>query len=170
MPQPVIVLDEDQADDLRELTALTAIVQQWLEHAADHILNDLAGFAYPHTFHPRSYAHWLAEDLASITTRLQQATNSSRDPLDTPASIGNQIPPSRRESSRSEGVSDSVGRPAACGVVLREGPADRHDNHDQGADRDPHPEPRLRWICRIACWRTSCSLLAGSPAPLSRGV
>jgi hypothetical protein len=83
MPKPTIVLDKDQADDLRELVDLTAIVHEWLEHAAGHILNDLAGFAYPHTFHPRSYAHWLTEDLASIATRLQQATNLSCDPLDT---------------------------------------------------------------------------------------
>jgi hypothetical protein len=97
MPEPALILDQDQADDLRELIDLTVIVQQWPDQAADHILNDLAGFAYPHTFHPRSYALWLTEDLASISTRLQQATNSSCGPLDTPAPIGNQIPPSRRE-------------------------------------------------------------------------
>ena len=100
MTGPALVLDPGQADDLRELIDLTTILQQWLQPAPDHILDDLAGFAYPHTFHPRSYAHWLAEDLASITTRLQQATNSSCDPLDTPASIGNQIQPPRPSSPR----------------------------------------------------------------------
>jgi hypothetical protein len=99
MPEPAIILDQDQADDLHELIALTAILQEWLEYAGDSILDDLAGFAYQHTFHPRSYAHWRTEDLASISARLQGVTNSPCDALDTSASIGNQIPPSRRETA-----------------------------------------------------------------------
>lgn len=34
MTEPVIVLDEDQADDLRELVTLTALVREWLDQAA----------------------------------------------------------------------------------------------------------------------------------------
>jgi len=91
MPRPVIALDEDQADDLRELLALTVIVHQWPDHATHGIPGDLARFAYRQTFHPRSYAHRLAEDLASIAERLHAATNSSYETLDTTAPIGNQI-------------------------------------------------------------------------------
>ncbi len=75
MPEPAIVLDQDQADDLRELIALTAILQEWLEYAGDGILDDLASFAYRDTFHPRSYAHWLTEDLAALSGRLRKATS-----------------------------------------------------------------------------------------------
>jgi hypothetical protein len=45
MPEPDIVLDPDQADDLRELIDLTAILHEWLQYAADGILDDLASFA-----------------------------------------------------------------------------------------------------------------------------
>jgi hypothetical protein len=73
MPETGIALDPDQADDLRELITLTAILQEWLEGAADHILDDLAHFAYRDTFHPRSYAAWLTDDLAGICSRLRKA-------------------------------------------------------------------------------------------------
>ncbi len=75
MPDPAIVLDQDQTEDLRELIALTAILQEWLEHADDGILDDLASFAYRDTFHPRSYAHWLAEDLAALSSRLRKTVS-----------------------------------------------------------------------------------------------
>ena len=102
MPEPDLTLDPDQADDLRELIDLTAILQEWLQHADDSILDDLASFAYRDTIHPRSCVDWLTDDLAGISARLRTATNSSCNTLDTPAPIGNQIPPSRR---RSEGPS-----------------------------------------------------------------
>jgi hypothetical protein len=120
MPETGIALDPDQADDLRELITLAAIVQEWLEGAADHVLDDLADFAYHDTFHPRSYAAWLTDDLAGICGRLRKALSppqpartgqnqdqapapgqssaarqdqkiSFGDGLDTSASIGNQI-------------------------------------------------------------------------------
>ena len=73
MPETGVALDPDQADDLRELITLTAILQEWLEGAAAHILDDLAHFAYRDTFHPRSYAAWLTDDLAGICGRLRKA-------------------------------------------------------------------------------------------------
>src|SRR6266536_2968975 len=95
MHGPAIVLDQDQADDLRELIDLAAMLHEWLLTADDRILDDLAVFAYRDTIHPRSYVDWLTEDIADISARLPAATNSSCDPLDTSAFIGNQIPPSR---------------------------------------------------------------------------
>jgi hypothetical protein len=73
MPETGITLDPDQADDLRDLLTLTAILQEWLAGAADHILDDLAHRAYRDTFHPRSYAAWLTEDLAGTCGRLRKA-------------------------------------------------------------------------------------------------
>lgn len=73
MPEPGITLDHDQAEDLRELIALTEIVQEWLHYAGDIILDNLADFAYRSTFHPRSYAAWLIDDLASISGQLRKA-------------------------------------------------------------------------------------------------
>ncbi len=99
MPEPDLILDPDQADDLRELIDLTAILQQWLQYADDSILDDLASFAYRDTNHPRSYVDWLTDDLAAISARLRTAADSSCNTLDTPAPIGNQIPPSRRETA-----------------------------------------------------------------------
>ena len=93
MPEPAIVLNLDQADDLRELIDITAILQEWLQYADDGILDDLASFAYRDTIHPRSYVDWLTEDLASISARLRAATRIHTQPLDTSAPIGNQIPP-----------------------------------------------------------------------------
>ena len=93
MPEPAIVLNLDQADDLRELIDITAILQEWLQYAADGILDDLASFANRDTIHPRSYVDWLTEDLASISARLRAATRFYTQPLDNSAPIGNQIPP-----------------------------------------------------------------------------
>jgi hypothetical protein len=45
------------------------------EYAGDGILDDLASFAYRDTFHPRSYAHWLTEDLAALSGRLRNAVS-----------------------------------------------------------------------------------------------
>jgi hypothetical protein len=81
MPEPDLILDPDQADDLRELIDLTAILQEWLQYADDGILDDLASFAYRDTLHPRSYVDWLTEDLASISARLRAATKFTRNPL-----------------------------------------------------------------------------------------
>ena len=67
MPEPDLTLDPDQADDLRELIDLTAILQEWLQHADDSILDDLASFAYRDTIHPRSCVDWLTDDLAGIS-------------------------------------------------------------------------------------------------------
>ena len=122
MPETRIALDPDQADDLRELITLTAILQEWLEGADGHVLDDLAHFAYRDTFRPRSYAAWLTDDLAGICGRLRKAPSGPQpartgdnqdqlptspgpsparqdprkisfgDDLDTSGSIGNQIP------------------------------------------------------------------------------
>ena len=128
MPEPGIILDPDQAEELRELITLTDIVQEWLHYAGDIILDGLADFAYHDTFHPRSYAAWLIQDLACLSGRLRtvaappatshnsqhhdqvpapprsspatitRSADSSADALDTAASIGNQILPPRPSS------------------------------------------------------------------------
>jgi hypothetical protein len=130
MPEPGIILDPDQAEELRELITLTGIVQEWLHYAGDIILDNLADFAYHDTFHPRSYAAWLIQDLGCLSARLRKAAappatshnsqhhdqapapprsspatitrsaDSSAGALDTTASIGNQIPPSRLKFSQ----------------------------------------------------------------------
>lgn len=129
MPEPGIVLDPGQAEDLCEFLGHAETIAQWLLHAADEILDDLAHTAYPAHFHPRSAVFWLTEDLIHTGYRLRKALHpdaanhdqdpggdtcakpaaeaaastktSPRDRLDTPASIGNQIPPSRQGMSRS---------------------------------------------------------------------
>jgi hypothetical protein len=73
MPEPGIILDPDQAEELRELITLTGIVQEWLHYAGDIILDSLADFAYHDTFRPRSYAAWLIQDLACLSGRLRKA-------------------------------------------------------------------------------------------------
>lgn len=118
MPTPTITLTQDQADDLRELLSYAEILEDWLLHAPDHILSELARFAYHDHFHPCSATWWLIEDLGHLRCRLRKTlpghhqqdqpevapsakaiaqtrtspTASSRDRLDTAASIGNQIP------------------------------------------------------------------------------
>ena len=85
MPEPGITLDPDQAEELRELITLTGIVQEWLHYAGDIILDNLADFAYHDTFHPRSYAAWLIQDLACLSGRLRTAAAPARTQPQQPA-------------------------------------------------------------------------------------
>lgn len=120
MPAETITLTHDQAEDLRELLSFAQILEDWLLHAPDGILDELAGFAYHEHFHPYSAAWWLIEDLGHLACRLRKTlpcnqqdqnrpavapsvkviaetetrpTASSRDGLDTATSIGNQNRP-----------------------------------------------------------------------------
>lgn len=77
MPEPGITLDADQAEDLCELLHHTQTITQWLLHATDEIINDLAQTAYPAHFHPRSAAFWLIEDLTHTRHRLHQTLHQT---------------------------------------------------------------------------------------------
>ena len=131
MPEPGIVLNSDQIGDLHELLDHAETIAQWLLHATDEIIDDLAQTAYAAHFHPRSAVFWLVEDLVHTQYRLHRAlhpdtsshdqdpgqdthaepaaqaatsaTTSYRGRLDTSASIGNQIPPSRRRCEQVRG-------------------------------------------------------------------
>jgi hypothetical protein len=131
MPTQTITLTKDQADDLRELLSYAEILEDWLLHAPDDTLDELARFAYHDHFHPYSATWWLVEDLGHLRCRLRKTLTghhheqdepaadpraktieqaqtspaaSSRDRLDTAASIGNQIRPPRPGSSRPSAI------------------------------------------------------------------
>ena len=72
MPTQTITLTPDQADDLRELLSYAEILEDWLLHAPDHILDELARFAYHDHFHPNSATWWLIEDLGHLRGRAPQ--------------------------------------------------------------------------------------------------
>ena len=72
MPEPAVVLDPGQAEDLHQFLDHADTVAQWLLHAADEILDDLAQTAYPAHFQPRSAVFWLIEDLVHIRYRLSR--------------------------------------------------------------------------------------------------
>jgi hypothetical protein len=118
-----ITLNQDQAEDLRELLSYAQILEDWLLHAPDDILHELARFAYHEHFHPYSATWWLIEDLGHLGCRLRNTlcrtsarprsasscphptvkaiaetgtrpSASSRDDLDTATTIGNHKHPS----------------------------------------------------------------------------
>jgi hypothetical protein len=72
MHAETITLTQDQAEDLRELLTYAEILEDWLLHAPDDILNELARFAYHDHFHPCSAAWWLIEDLGHLGCRLRK--------------------------------------------------------------------------------------------------
>lgn len=76
MPEPGIVLDPGQAEDLHELLDHAETTAQWLLHAADEILDDLAQTAYPAHFQPRSAVFWLIDNLAHTQYRLRKTLNA----------------------------------------------------------------------------------------------
>lgn len=73
MPAETITLTQDQAEDLRELLSFAQILEDWLLHAPDGILDELARFAYHEHFHPYSAAWWLIEDLGHLGCRLRKS-------------------------------------------------------------------------------------------------
>ena len=89
MPEPATVLGSSQAEDLHQLLDHAETLAQWLLHADDKILDDLAQAAYPAHFQPRSAVFWLIENLVHIPYRLHKTLIAGG--VDTSAPIGNQI-------------------------------------------------------------------------------
>jgi hypothetical protein len=80
MPEPGIVLNSDQIGDLHELLDHAETIAQWLLHATDEIIDDLAQTAYAAHFHPRSAVFWLVEDLVHTQYRLQSPPPRHQQP------------------------------------------------------------------------------------------
>jgi hypothetical protein len=85
MHTQTITLTQDQADDLRELLSYAETLEDWLLHAPDGTLHELARFAYHDHFHPYSAAWWLIEDLGHLRCRLRKALPSYHHTQDRPA-------------------------------------------------------------------------------------
>jgi hypothetical protein len=85
MPTQTITLTQDQADDLRELLSYAEILEDWLLHAPDDILSELARFAYHDHLHPCSPAWPLTEDLGHLRCRLRKTLPGHHHEQDRPA-------------------------------------------------------------------------------------
>jgi hypothetical protein len=92
-----ITLSHDQTEDLRELLSYAQILEDWLLHAPDDILHELARFAYHEHFHPHSAAWWLIEDLGHLRCRLRKTL-----PGITTSKISQRLPLASRPSQRPE--------------------------------------------------------------------
>ena len=95
MPAVTITLNQGQAEDLRELLSYAQILEDWLLHAPDDILHELARFAYHEHFHPYSAAWWLIEDLGHLGCRLRNTFAGHQQDQDR-----QQLPPPSRPSQR----------------------------------------------------------------------
>jgi hypothetical protein len=109
MPETTITLTEEQAEDLRELLDHTQIIEDWLLHAGEEVLAELADFAFPTHFHPASAVTWLTEDIGQLGCRLRQALSPHVDhEINTPAA-----------ASDAETVTEaSTSNPASPATVL----------------------------------------------------
>ena len=85
MPAETITLNQNQAEDLQELLSYAQILEDWLLHAPDDILHELARFAYHEHFHPYSAAWWLIEDLGHLGCRLRNTFAGHQQDQDRPA-------------------------------------------------------------------------------------
>ena len=103
MPAETITLTQDQAEDLRELLSYAEILEDWLLHASDDILDELARFAYHDHFHPHSAAWWLIEDLGHLRCRLSQDPPRP-SPRARPASGCPQRQGHRRDRNKTNGL------------------------------------------------------------------
>ena len=95
MPAETITLTQDQAEDLRELLSYAEILEDWLLHAPDDILDELARFAYHGHFHPYSAAWWLIEDLGHLRCRLRKTL-----PAISTSKTGQRLPTASTSSQR----------------------------------------------------------------------
>lgn len=75
--EPTVALPADEA---LELAAALSTLEDWLLHTGDGVLDELAFFAYRHTYHPRLAVADLVDHLGRTSSALNRAATTATNP------------------------------------------------------------------------------------------
>jgi uncharacterized damage-inducible protein DinB len=73
-PEPKVSLHTDEA---LELAGVLSTLEDWLLHTSGEVLDELASFAYRHSYHPRGAVEALIDYLGHTSVNLTRHTTAT---------------------------------------------------------------------------------------------
>jgi len=77
---PAVYFDPTDAGDLRALAGYLSIVEDWLLHTSDDVLDELARFAFRAVYHPRDGVDALVDHLGHASVALHRHATALGEP------------------------------------------------------------------------------------------